>query len=104
MVPLEAIARAIKKAAQSPINYRICAIGLNSKGEVLGYAHNTMQANNVKERQLHAERHIMLKHPSVKTIVIVRIGHSGKILPIEPCEICAKMASKNKVKIISVGA
>ena len=101
MVPLEVISRAIKKAAQSPINYRICAIGLNSKGEVLGYAHNTMGVH--KTRQLHAEEHLMKKHRAAKTILIVRIGNSGKLRPVHPRDVCAKMAEKRGVKIVSVG-
>jgi len=38
----------------------------------------------------------------LKTLIIMRIGLSGNILPIDPCEDCQKMARKLGVTIQSV--
>ena len=37
----------------------------------------------------------------LKKIVIIRIGKSGKLLPIDPCKVCQKVANKLKIKIES---
>lgn len=93
------IKRAVKKARQSPIKYRVCAIGFNKKDEVLGIVHNTTGIH--LERQFHAEERLMTRYPELKKIVIIRIGLSEELRPIDPCSVCAKMAAKRGVKIVS---
>ena len=40
-------------------------------------------------------------NPQRKKILIIRIGIGGKLRPIDPCGVCAKMAKKRGVKIVS---
>lgn len=95
----ELIRRAMNKAEKSPIKYRVAAIGFNKKGEVLGMSHNTKGIH--LERQFHAEERLMSRYPDLTKIVIIRIGLSGELRPIDPCDVCAKMAKKRGVKIES---
>jgi hypothetical protein len=39
---------------------------------------------------------------NIKTIIIMRIGNAGDILPIDPCPKCAKLAAKYGITIIPV--
>jgi len=51
----------------------------------------------------HAERRLLARYGSnVKTIVICRVGKAGKILPIDPCPTCKKIAAKFGARIVSV--
>lgn len=92
------INRAIKKASKSVIKYRVAAIGLNKKGEVLGIVHSIKGVH--LKRSFHAEERLMTRYPKVKKILIIRIGIGGKLRPIHPCSVCSKMAKKRGVVII----
>jgi cytidine deaminase len=96
-----------KKAKQSPSQYRIACVAMNKKGEVIGYTTNKFrkdEINPVIGSGLHAEAFAMARYYplGIKTLLIMRIGLSGDILPIDPCEDCQKMAKKLGVKIESV--
>ena len=99
-----------EKAAHSPCTYKISAVAFDSKGDILGHCTNKHSIFDVLQygsgragTAQHAER-IMLKRyrDLVKTIVICRIGRSGKMLPIDPCPTCQKVAAKYGAKIISL--
>lgn len=96
------IERAINKAKQSNCTYKVSAVGLNKKGEVIYTSTNKtrfMKAGG----GIHAEMDVMLKGgPGVKTIVICRVGRGGDILPIHPCPVCGEKARELGIKIISV--
>lgn len=101
------IERLRKKCFQSPSQYRIACVALNKKGEVLGYTTNKFRKDHIKPligSGLHAEAYSMARYYpfGLKTLVIMRIGLSGNILPIDPCEDCQKMAKKLGVTIQSV--
>ena len=101
------IQRLWKKAKQSPSQYRISCVALDRKGEVLGYTTNKFrkdEINPVIGSGLHAEAFAMARYYplGIKTLLIMRIGLSGAILPIDPCEDCQKMARKLGIKIRSV--
>ena len=101
------IERLRKKCFQSPSQYRIACVALNKKGEVLGYTTNKFRNDRIKPligSGLHAEAYGMARYYplGLKTLVIMRIGLSGNILPIDPCEDCQKMAKKLGVTIQSV--
>jgi hypothetical protein len=106
-VSKELIDRLWSKANQSESAYRISACAFSKKGNVLGYSAN---ARHRKEAGLtgkytgkHAEADLIQRYgPSIDTIIIMRIGLAGDILPIEPCPKCAKLAKKYNIKIISV--
>lgn len=101
-----------EKACHSPCTYRISAIAFDSKGDILGHVTNSHSENwNVIEKfsegragtGTHAERRLLKRYKNlVKTILICRVGHSGKIRPIDPCPVCQKVAKKYGAKIISV--
>lgn len=101
-----------EKASNSSCTYKISAIALDSKGNVLGHAVNQHSHGwNVLEKYnvgrpgtaMHAERRLLSQYAGVvKTIIICRVGRSGNIRPIDPCEACQKAARKYGVKIMSV--
>lgn len=96
-----------KKAQQSPSKYRISAIALDKKGDVLGTASNTYSKYGIelsnKFMGVHAERALMERYKTnIKTIIIMRVGRAGAILPVDPCRVCAGIAKKMGIKIISV--
>jgi tRNA(Arg) A34 adenosine deaminase TadA len=96
------IKAALKKAEQSECRYRISAIGLNKRGEVIAKTVNQHRFDR-QGGGLHAEMLLMRKTGSaLKTIIICRIGNSGEIRPIEPCSICAEKAAELGIKIITV--
>lgn len=101
------IERLRKKASTSPSQYRIACVALNKKGEVLGYTTNKFRKDEIRPligSGLHAEAFACAKYYplGLKTLIIMRIGLSGNILPIDPCEDCQKMAKKLGVEIQSV--
>jgi cytidine deaminase len=98
----ELIRLAVKKANQSVAVYRISAIGLNKKGEVIYTAVNKHRFNR-PGGGTHAEMIVMLKAgPGLKSILLCRIGNSGDLLPISPCVACARKAKELNIKIVSV--
>jgi len=100
----------IQTAVHSPCNYRIGAIAFDKKGDVLGNACNTFRMGskfigeqNRKGTGFHAEARLIKRYKTnIKTILIMRIGNSGNILPINPCPACAKLAEKLGIKIVTV--
>ena len=100
-----------KKACQSDCTYRISAIAFDAKGDVLGTAVNTHSAWDVIKKDgvgregtaRHAERLLMGRYAeNIKTILICRVGHSGKLRPIDLCPVCAKAARKLGIRISTV--
>lgn len=100
-----------QKARKSCCTYRISAVAFDRKGDILGYVTNRHSIWNVVERDgvgrigtgIHAERRLMAQYgKNISSIVICRIGHSGDILPIDPCPVCKKAAEKLGIKIYSV--
>ena len=87
------------------IKYKIAAIAFTKKGNFIDIKYNSFREglSNRKGAGLHAERDLIAKYGKmIDTIYILRVGgsHSGNILPIHPCEICAKVANKLGIKII----
>ena len=98
------IKTAIKKASQSICCYKISAIGLNKRGEVIGSAINR-HGKSGKGRGLHAETQLIKRYgKKIKTIILCRIGNSGDILPIHCCANCQKIIDKLEIKVITVEA
>lgn len=91
------------KAMQSACTYKVSAIGMNKKGEVIYKATNKSRFMRFGGG-IHAEMEVMLKGgPGVKTIIICRVGHGGDVLSIHPCKICSNKARELGIHIISVG-
>lgn len=101
-----------EKAAHSPCTYKISGVAFDAKGNVLGHVTNShCRGWNVLEKEhigragtaLHAERRLIAQYSQlIKTIVICRIGRSGKLRPIDPCPACQKAAAKYGIKIVSL--
>lgn len=94
--------RLYRKACKSACRFKISAIAISHKGEILGVANNTHRF--VKHGGgFHAEMSLMAQYSkNIKTILIMRVGLSGNILPIEPCSVCAKKAEELGIKIVNI--
>jgi cytidine deaminase len=91
-----------KKASQSLSKYRISAIALDDRGNVLGSAMNRPRFDH-HGGGVHAEIAVLSKFgPKVKTIILCRIGNDGDILPIHPCKRCKKVLDKKGIKVYSI--
>ena len=96
------IKTAIKKASQSTCTYRISAIGLNKRGDILGSSTNR-HGKEGKGKGKHAEIELIKRYGrKIKIIILCRVGGSGDILPIKPCENCQKVIDKMGIKVLTV--
>ncbi len=102
MINHSILTRAIKKARKSCCLFKISAMALNRKGEVISTTTNRHRFDG-KGRGLHAEMILMKRHPkSVKTIIICRVGKGGDLRPVHPCKMCSEKALELGVKIITL--
>lgn len=93
---------AIKKARQSSCRYKISAIGLNKKGDVIGRACNTPRFY-WRGGGAHAEMNLMKqKGAALHTIIICRVNNRGDIMPISPCAVCSEKARELGIKIYTI--
>ena len=96
----------ISKAEQSHSCYRLSGVAISNKGEILGFARNGFRRDNIpsgKYSGKHVEQALIERYgTNIKTIIIMRIGNSGDILPINPCPKCAKLAKKYGITITSI--
>lgn len=91
--------KAIKKAKKSVCRFKISAIGLNIKSEVIYISHNKPRFVR-KSGGVHAEEEVIKKAgPSLYIIYIIRVNKKGSLLPIDPCPKCKELAKKYGVKI-----
>ena len=91
-----------KKALKSSCGYKISAIGLNKKLELVCSYTNKPRFYH-KGGGIHAEMALMRKHPrSIKAIILCRVGLSGNFLPIHPCKACKEKANDLDIKIIPI--
>ena len=91
--------KAIKKANKSVCRFKISAIGINRKGEVIYTSHNKPRFVR-KAGGVHAEEEVIKKAgPSLYAIYIIRVNKQGGLLPIDPCPKCKELAKKYGVKI-----
>ena len=95
--------RLLKKATLSLCRYKVSAVGITSRGNILGYSFNKPRLQK-KYGDLHAEMDLIHRYgEKISTIIICRVNDKGThLLPIEPCEKCAKVAEKLGIKIISL--
>jgi len=91
-----------KKAEQSNSKFRIAAFGFNGSGECV--CKTTNRPSLKPEVGSHAEERIFkhAKRLGIRKILICRIGMSGKLRPIDPCDRCQEIANKLGIKIESV--
>lgn len=92
---------AVSKARQSACRYKISAIGLNKKLEVIYSATNKPRFSKPAGGR-HAEMDVFEKAgPGLKFVIIARINNKGELLPISPCKTCSEKAEELGIKILS---
>ena len=98
----ELIDLAISKAKQSICNYKISAIGLNSRGDVIASSTNKHKGCG-KGLGLHAEVELIRKYGrKIRSIVLCRVGRSGILRNIHPCPSCQKILDKMNIRVYSI--
>lgn len=91
-----------RKASKSKCVFRVAAVGLNKKHELVGISFNTPRFMK-HGGGLHAEARLMKRYGSlIKTMYICRTGKDSELLPIRPCSKCMEIAKSLGIKIISV--
>lgn len=98
--------RLVSVARRSPCNYRVAAAGVDYRGRIISIVSNKHRSTPFSDsltRGWHAEERLLHSSPkSLRKIIILRIGHSGNLLPIDPCKHCLKLAKKYGVAIESI--
>ena len=90
--------RALKKAASSLCRYKIAAIGFNRKNEIVGISYNTPRFRRIGG-STHAEINLLKKcGKQLYAVMVIRVGQSGELRPIEPCLNC--LAALQGIKIL----
>lgn len=96
----ELLRKAKKKALESICKYRVAAIGLNRRGEVICSYSNKPRFSRTGG-SVHAEMRVMLQSGrALKTILLCRVNARGDLVGIRPCVTCAAKASELGVKIV----
>lgn len=93
---------AIKKgiSLNSDLSYRVIAIGFTEKGELLGAKTNSFGIATRHGAGRHAERELIKRYKeNIAKIVLLRVGRTGNLLPIKPCETCQKVIDKLGIKV-----
>lgn len=94
--------KAFKRKKQYCTTQVVTAIAVSRKGNILGTTCN-IPSNVPGMRHRHAEGILMSRFgKSISKIFIIRVGGSGKQLPIEPCEQCQKLAVRLGITIKEV--
>lgn len=92
--------RLIRAALRSSCLYRVAAVGFDYRSRIIAIAINAPRAATPNSRGWHAEERLMHRAPkSLVRIEIIRIGASGRELPIDPCAHCRKLAERRGVEI-----
>jgi len=92
----------IRKAKKSVCCYKISALGINHKGEILACTFNKPRFNH-KGGGIHAEMQLMkIFKTNLKKIFLIRLGSKGNILPIHPCKVCSNKARELNIEVVSL--
>lgn len=102
----EVVSRLAAKAAQSTCRYKVAAVGLDSRGNVLGIFSNRPRfvswrgSDNYYGRNgdWHAE-HLCLRRcgPELSLIYVTRVKN-GRLLRMDPCKACVDACFRNGVE------
>ena len=93
---------AMRKASQSICRFRVAAVGLNYKGEIVGTSFNRPRFSRYGGG-LHAERILIERYGNkLSTIILCRINRTGGLLPIHPCKSCQKLLDKMGIRVYSI--
>jgi len=98
--------RLIDKAKKGPASYKVSAIALNKKGEILGFSVCSQRRSirlNRRGSGVHAERKLISQYGTrIKIIIICRVGKNDILSPIHPCITCKRIADRLNIKIYSI--
>lgn len=97
------IERIRRKATKSICKYHVAALGFNDNNDCVDTATNFPRFPRLGG-SYHAERILMsrARQKGIVKILICRVNINGKMLPIEPCSMCQKIAKKLDIKIVSI--
>lgn len=87
------------------LSYRVIAAAYTKHGNLLGTEMNGWREMRTVRRGMgkHAEQALIKKFGrKIDTIYILRVGNSGDVLPIHPCESCSRIANKRGIKIVPI--
>lgn len=105
-IPTQLTKRMVKKGISVTNTYKVVCAAFNHHGELLGIVSNTFRNDNVKPARFagyHAEmRAIHRWGLAIKSMIIMRIGRSGDILPIDCCPKCESVLNKLEIKVFKV--
>lgn len=77
--------------------YRIAAAGIDNRNRIIGIATNRPR---LQSRSYHAEEVLLSRSPrSLVRILLARVNNRGELMPIDPCEVCSRLAKKRGVRI-----
>jgi hypothetical protein len=95
----EVLNRAKRKAAQSPCRYQVCAIGFSKEGKTIAFGMNRPRFSRFSGGR-HAEMVALEKGGTrIKSMIICRIGATGKLLPIHCCNACQRILNRHNIKV-----
>lgn len=91
-----------KKASQSISKYKVSALALSKRGNIIGKCFNkpSPKPGNIG---CHAESRLILRYGrKIKTILIYRVNQAGIPKPIDPCPMCSELARRFNIDIITI--
>lgn len=95
-----------RKAHSSPSQYHLACAAFNKKGELLGVTTNSFRKSNIMIRKYsgyHCEMKAVHRWGmKIKSILLLRIGNGGDILPIQACPKCRKVLDKLNIKVVEI--
>lgn len=94
------IDRAKRKAGKSPCRTKVCAVGFDSHGELLGFAYNRPRFRRYGGG-IHAEMALLQRYGrKLNEVWVCRVDRRGILLrPIEPCRQCREVLDGLGIKI-----
>lgn len=105
-VSLPLLTQMKKKASTNSSQYHLAAAGFNKKGELLSIETNAFRRDNIgvkKYSGAHCEMRLIIRHGlKLHSIVLLRIGNKGDILPIDPCQKCKAILNKLGIKVYPI--
>lgn len=95
-----------RKAASNSSQYHLAAAGFDEKGELLSIETNSFRRDNIGTKKYsgyHVECRLLHRHgQKLHSIVLLRIGNGGDVLPIDPCPKCKAILDKVGVKVYPI--
>lgn len=105
-IPSPLLNRMKAKCAAGPSQYHLSVAAFDKKGDLLGVVSNSFRRDLIpplKYSGAHAEMRALHRWgPKIKTMLLMRIGNGGDILPIDCCPKCAAVIRKMGIKVLSI--